>query len=36
MVITGRKVVTFKSSLVLWKALNKAGEQQGNSLPLDE
>jgi integration host factor subunit alpha len=36
MVITGRKVVTFKPSPVLRKVLNKAGEQQGNSLPLEE
>jgi len=35
-VITGRKVVTFKPSPVLRKALNQAGEQQGNSFSLEE
>ena len=36
MVITGRKVVTFRPSAVVRKALNKAGEQQENLLPPEE
>jgi len=36
MVITRRKVVTFRPSPVLRKALNKAGEPRGNPLPLEE